>query len=252
MSKANFGCPNCHSYEPINFFNWKLAQSPSDENYSFIRKFVPTGKCKFGETYESICCGSKWYLHDGIFMYLINPLRQQILDSWSNRDLGVPDKFKPVLTSIGANLIEGGSISKEYPCRVRFKDGTVSEFTILSLVTLPPDFEEAIDGKCTEKYAYIDEIAEVTKSEFALPISIRKETMKPSEMAMGSYVSIIVSDCHGRAFELSPFENFAVPKLDEPIRILDSNQQNSVSPRRLARVATKRVIADPFNSLRLV
>lgn len=246
MAIKNHSCPNCQTSETINFFNWRLAQDPKDENHRFVTNIVPVKNLKFGEIYQSVCCGSKWYLHDGIFLYLINPLRQIILDEWTSRDLQVADKFKPILASIGANSKHGMFSVQEYPCEVEFGNKTRSEFAIINLVTLPPDFEEAIYGSRSKSYSFVDEVINVKASRFALPLQIRKETMNPSEVGMGGYSPIPVSDAHGNVFNLSPFENFTDPKLDEPVRILDFKKSLSANPVALQKMPVHQVIADPF------
>lgn len=239
-------CPNCQDLKPFDSFNWETAQDPRDEYHPYIANITPVNKVKFGEIYQSVCCDSKWYLH-GRIMYLVNPSRQIILDEWMSRDLRVTDRFQSVLASIGANP------SGEYPCEVEFRDKTKNEFCFICLVTLPPDFEEAAWRVFTEeqpeKYSWIDEVVNIKKSRFALPLVVRKALSDfAAHQGERMYVRARIFDAHGRGFGIDPYQTFTNLKLDEPITVVDFYEVLAKNPGVVAldEVPVHTIIADPF------
>ncbi|MBF0208724.1 MAG: hypothetical protein HQK53_17795 [Oligoflexia bacterium] len=240
------GCPNCQSADAINFFNWELTQQLTNENHKYVNNFQSLGNFKFGELYKSVCCGSKWYLHAGIFMYLVTPLRQKILDEWSRRNLTLSTVFKNVLASIGSNLIRGISVLKEYPVMAKFEDEKVNEFCIITLTTLPPGFEETTSKKNSENYVYIDQVRVLEKSKFALPGNVRKNTTNPIEIGMGGYAPIFVMDNNGHVYKIPAFESFSPHEIPGPIIIVDTQITQEKNVVTYERVPILRIIADPF------
>jgi hypothetical protein len=241
MSKI--ACPNCETWEAINFINWKLAQHPLETYHPPIQHIIYEKPFKYGALYRSQCCGSEWYLWNELFLFLINPIRKIILEEWGNKNLKIPDRFESVLDEIG-------SIDHKYPCKIEFKNKEINDFCLLKLTTFPPGFFEAFYGEKTENI-YIDEIENIEPSRYALPQLVRNETMNPVEFRMGSYLPVMIEDGNGQTHKIYPFECFTRSEIVKPISKIYplpfKNLENVNCHYTHHPVQVKTVIADPIS-----
>lgn len=241
-----YQCIHCQSEDPINFVNWNSARQPTDENFDTFRALSKVQDIKSGSIYQSRCCDSRWYLDQGVFMYLLTPYREEVLKRWVSRDLRVPDRLRFILNGIGyAKFSELYNESRDYPCAIKFKDGTENHFCIVNLTTLPPDFDPI--GKSNLRFRYMDEVADVFPSKYALPQFIRNVTMDgwKLEVRMGCYASTYVK-IGTHIYEVPAFQSFVPIEIFEKPSIVSASELESLGFYEISPIQPLNVVADPF------
>ncbi len=194
------GCPYCLS-GIVSSFDWRRAsQDPEDdlertyvENLEFVRDL------KFGRLFRCRVKDCQWHLDvDGSRMAIIEPDVADLLVDWSDRDLLPSAAQMTVLDRIG---VSGGDTYgnwaefRDYPCKCLTKDGEEIDLCIVRIQKTPP---EAMFGG---RIIFIDDVAHITESDFALSARVREFALQAPEARM-SYAPSFIRAPDGRGYTL--------------------------------------------------
>lgn len=133
-------------------------------------------------------CDSLFLKHDTLIDRL-NDRKIDLLTRWNKSEQIIEAKFIGLLKEIG--IIEGWYETILIPCKVQTKTNEILDFCLLVFTELPP-FQE-IYFKNYENVFMINEIADIYKSEYSLPLSIRKLTRNQREAGMGFTPTVLES-----------------------------------------------------------
>jgi hypothetical protein len=163
-------------------FNWQYVQKNDDfdlpRDKSIYINHLPL---KSGTLFECKACGTHWYLDsEEHFMNHVKESKIQLIHEWSSSVILFTEAQKSILGQIGSTLLHGyyGSQSNETPCSVKTKSGEVLDLSIITIQKHAP-FED------WRSYRLASEIEEITPSQYALPLKVRKATSQAGEIRMG-------------------------------------------------------------------
>jgi len=176
-------------------------QLPDDSDVNAIaRNQVFVKKMKFGRLHRCKNCGQYWFLDDeGVILWRVNADMTDLLFQWDNTSL-LPNKA-PIksLQKIGSSQITRDE-SINIPCGIITKTGEFIEPASVEFSKFPP-----LSGNPQETILGCD-ILKIVKTDFALPLEVRKETQRAREIHMGYAPTEI--EVHGYIFILNGAEDF--------------------------------------------
>ena len=175
----------------------------NDSSY-LDRTFTLFQKLRDNKTVILKCntCDSLFIKHDT----LINKLNDRNLDllkRWNTSDLIINSKYIGLLTEIG--IIEGWYNTIMIPCKTKTKKNEILDFCLLVFTDLPPWQEVYLDNY--DNVFMINEIADIYKSDYSLPLDIRKLTRNQREAGMG-FTPTVLESSDGKQFCLNGSNDF--------------------------------------------
>jgi hypothetical protein len=189
-------CTSCRRHERIAF-NWKHRP---------VSVFERIGNLKFGEHYRCKVCGMSWFLDEesrGANMCSIPDEYQPLLPEWNRRPLRPTPEVFEALRRIGGTPPEGHgreSRSVSVPCRITTKRGERLDFTRVVFQKTPP-------LRLETKLFFIDKIASVEPSEYAMSRELRLVTSKAEELRM-CFSPTLVEAPNGRLYVINGWPDF--------------------------------------------
>jgi hypothetical protein len=173
-------CPICGTEEKYIAFNWKMAMEGYKEFKYFVHGLKLKEDLKSGSLYQCLNCSSYWYLEKkGNTMIYVEDMN--LIYKWNCKKYHIEDYIYNKLSLIGAtppDLYGNRKDFIEVPCKVRTKENEIIDLSLIRFQSTPPQHTES-------NIRFIDEIHDVTASEFALPARVRVATSKAPEISMG-------------------------------------------------------------------
>lgn len=187
-------------------FNWRLAKVGGiKELAGYASGLNIVRKLKFGEHYSCIQCNTNWFLNENnVLMEIIPSSRMDLVEEWNGRELVPSKQIVAELKRIGATPPDVHGNMAEFvqvPCKCLTKDGRVIDFCVVTFQMKPP-----IDDHY-ENVIFIDEVADVSESEYALSPKVRKASSDAREARMG-FAPTLVQSKRGKRFVLNWTTNF--------------------------------------------
>jgi len=200
------GCPKCQG-ECVEQCNWKWLRSPAGRKHFPLKLTLSQRrKLRFGRLLACDDCGQEWFLDESrTMLYLLEKDQLPLFERWSRRALRVPAAIRPKLAAIGATPPDLYGNDKEFiwiPCAAKFKKGGWTDLALISLQKIPP-----VSGLNYKKTRFLDEVADVRPSAYAVPRDVRAVAAKSEEILNG-YQPTFVSTSDGKAFTLVGTVNF--------------------------------------------
>lgn len=183
-SDPPLGCPKCLNGSTI--FNWHRSNADAatdSEAEAYVRSLEFIGIQKRREVYRCRKCRKEWGLDErGIFLEMLRPNEQGSWAGW------IATRYEPTLEQLdrvleigasGENADWAGDEFREVPCRCRLHSGEEIDYCVVrfsdELPKLDNDFKRLL---------MIDEIKDISASEFALSRKVRKATYEAEEIRM--------------------------------------------------------------------
>lgn len=164
-------CPRCHHKSVFE----------SEVDVQVLEKLPQE---KFGNFYRCTRCQTVWYrqTHGTKFLAYDQSVGDYVLE-WAQRDLRPSMPVKEVLS--GIKNISSDKQYEVYTAQVVLKDGRVYPCALIYIEQTPP----APSWYSKKNFFYLDQVAEISPSEFSYPYSIAKRawylrTTKPFEFAL--------------------------------------------------------------------
>lgn len=211
------GCPRCVESGPFHgdilWFAWDYGRSgdmtASDGRTIRVDPIRRVEGLRFGDLWRCETCGQEWWQpqHNdpNSGLYAIKPSRRDLLDKWNRDSLRPSRESYRLLRDIGGVLTEMyASVQRIIvPCAVTLSSGVREDFALFSFQSSPP-----IQGG---RIALCSDVLDVRTSPFALPLSVRAESLHAQERSNG-FAPTFVRAPNGRAMCLNWLNHF----LDEP------------------------------------
>jgi len=184
MSDQPMNCPICNSYPYEIGFNVEYAKSGKDiRKQSYIEHIVPLRSLKFGYLHRCPINKQYWYCDDdGLFMYRVEPDKEEFLFSWNEMALVLSENQRVALAEIGGtleNIYGSGKDEVRIPCATISDSGETID-PCMVLVTKHPPIDRV------ENRIELDLKGRVfVPSEYALPKNVRLATLRAEEIRMG-------------------------------------------------------------------
>lgn len=193
-------CPNCGTTKYINF-------SLEEYRANFLSTLENFDVCKYGRLLRCKKCNAFWFISEkNIIMDYISEDHIQLFNEWNNRNLIASNSILNKLKSIGATPPDiYGNLNNfvRVPCQCITKSGHKMDFCVVSFQKSPPNHFQLSEGKLL----FIDEVADVQESEYALSMKVRTQTSLAEELRYG-FSPTPVHTRDGKTFILNGVTNF--------------------------------------------
>ncbi len=147
-------------------------------------------------------CDSLFLKHDTLIDKL-NDSNIDLLNRWDSSNQVIDGSFIGLLKEIG--IIEGWYNTILIPCKAKTKKQEILDFCLLVFTDLPPWQEVYTDNY--DNVFMINEILDIYKSDYSLPLEIRKLTRNQREAGMG-FTPTVLESSDGRLFCLNGSNDF--------------------------------------------
>jgi uncharacterized C2H2 Zn-finger protein len=184
---------NCDSY-------WENRKNSTFLNTNFTR----LKKLRDNQTDILRCnkCDNLFYKHKTVINKL-NDKNIDLLNRWNSTEQIIDSNYFGLLKEIG--IIEGWYNTILIPCKVLTKEKKELDFCLLVLSDLPP-FQEIYSNNYDNVFM-INEIVDIYKSDYSLPLEIRKSTRNQREAGMG-FTPTVLESPNGKLFCLNGSNDF--------------------------------------------
>ena len=219
-------CPICDGADRTVRFNWRLSSETSQGEFKkYTRTLLEKNPLKVGFLFECPTCGQQWYL-DGLreMMTVIPRNKTALIEKWNASPLFLSSDLFKKAKSIGATPVHQNSTERNYaevPCKVLTRKGENIDKCLLLFRNGPPleSYGRAI--------GFIQDIADLTPSDYALPFEVRAASSQSKETRTGSALTPVESN-QGVRFNLNWAVNFFDKKniQGKDIHLLMLNPQN--------------------------
>lgn len=193
-------CPNCGTTKYLNF-------STQEYRNNFKNTLENFDICKYGRLLRCKKCFSYWFISgNNIVMEYISENHINVFNEWNKRNLFADNYILKKLMNIGATPPDIYGNLKEFvriPCKCVTKDGQEIDFCIITFQKLPPNYYQLDEGNIL----FIDEVADVYESEYALSAQVRSKTSLAEEIRM-CFSPTLVCAPDGKKFILNGVTNF--------------------------------------------
>jgi hypothetical protein len=180
-------------------------ETPQGEFKPFTRTLLEKKKLKNGFLFLCPDCGRQWYLDGAREMMTVVPEnKMNLIEKWTSFPLVLPPSLWAKAKLIGAtpaHRIANEPHYAEVPCRVTTLAGDPIDKCLLLFSDRPP--LETL-GKAM---GLINDIADITPSEYALPLAVRTASGQSQETRTGSALTPVESEA-GVRFNLNWTVNF--------------------------------------------
>ena len=178
--KKKIGCPNCYQKDIISFGTDYLE----NKIISLIKLTDEIGGIKI---YKCEKCDTQFYIKENMYERIIDG-QIELLKKWSEKNLVCTDNLKNEIEKIG--LTNDWNLSKTAPCKIELNNGEKFEFTTIKFSNLPPLGYHYTTFK---NIFFIDEIKNISESDYGISAEIRNEAEKSEEKRMGFYPTVLKS-----------------------------------------------------------
>ena len=193
-------CPNCGTTKYFNF-------SMQEYRNNFKNTLEHHDICKYGRLFRCSKCYGYWFISDNnTVMEYVSENHIDTLRKWNKRNL-IADKYIfEKLMSIGDTPPDIYGNFKEFvriPCKCVMNGGQEIDFCIVSFQKTPPNYHQLAEGNIL----FIDEVADVQESEYALSVKVRSKTSLAKEIRM-CFSPTLVCAPDEKKFILNGITNF--------------------------------------------
>ena len=178
--KKKSGCPNCYQNDVISFGTDYLE----NKFISSIKSTVEIGGINI---YECEKCKTQFFKRENMYERIIDG-QIEFLKKWTETDLVCPDNLRKEIGKIG--YTDDWNSNKIVPCKIELNNGQSYDFTTIKFSNEPPLGHYFSTFK---NIFLIDEIKNVSESEYGIYLEIRKEAEKAEERRMGFYPTVLKS-----------------------------------------------------------
>ena len=197
-------CEACRAGGMISF-NWAFAQERgSAEDLDRIAPLVLWKDLRRGRLFRCNVCHQVWHLDGrGQIMTHVAQERLPLVLKWDEEPILLTEEQQARLEQIGPtppDLYGNWSDRRVTPCRVTTTTGEVVD---PAMVCVQPEAPIQVDMD----FRLGNEVADVTVSEFALPLDVRLASSRAEEMRMGFSPSLIEMP-DGKRFVLNGMTSF--------------------------------------------
>ncbi len=177
MSPADVGCPRCAEGKQYIDYRWNDGDA---QKRGYVDSLREVKKLKMGSLHCCPKCNTSWYLKTwgkGIQdMCYIEERNLPLLEEWNNKKLKIEKPLLEKLQHIKATPLPHAYDYIQIPCAVRLKDGSNRDFCMINIRKMPPIGEY--------QYLLMDDVADVSESEYALSQKVRLATSLAEEITM--------------------------------------------------------------------
>ena len=203
--EAKPGCPSCDGMG-YKSFNWEMAQERTGDEIDKYPKYLEKEQfLKFGDLYRCPICDEKWFLDPKEqFMIVVPKDRLALLWDWHSRQLYLNKELLSKAKSIGTNpsrIYEANSEHVAIPCKVTTRKSEDIDFSMIVFQTGHP-----IDTQA-KNIRFVDEIADIEQSKYALPSAVRIACSRAEEVSM-TFAPTYVQTSDGQPFVLNWMPSF--------------------------------------------
>ncbi len=184
-------CPKCEGKRTIGFA-WDIP-----EHRGYVQALALLAPLKFGKLYACQTCRAQWYLDEKQSLAnLVAPDQEQRVREWGSRRLRPSSELSEVLKTIGGVPTKEAheALGVSIPCKCVMKDGEIVDFGLVEFGRDP--------GLRCKRVRFIDEIASIQASRYALPPDVRIASYNASEISM-SFAPTLVVGPHDQKFVLN-------------------------------------------------
>lgn len=197
-------CETCRAGGVVSF-NWDFAQERgSAEDLDRVAPFVPWKDLRRGTLFRCNVCGQVWHLDGGgQIMTHVADERLPLVLQWNEEPIALTEDLQARLEQIGPtppDVYGNWSDRRVTPCRVATITGEVVDPAMVC-VQLEAPIQVGMDFRLG------NEVADVTESEFALPLDVRLASSRAEEMRNGFSPSLIQMP-DGNRFVLNGMTSF--------------------------------------------
>jgi hypothetical protein len=176
--KKKSGCPNCYQKDIISFG----ADYLENKIISLIKLTDEIGKIQI---YKCEKCNNQFYRNGNMYERIFDG-QIELLKSWNERNLICPDNLNEEIEQIG--LTNDWNLNRIAPCKIELKNGEKFEFTTIKISNKPPLGHYY---KTFKNIFFIDEVENISESDYGISIEIRNNAEKAKEKRMGFYPTIL-------------------------------------------------------------
>jgi hypothetical protein len=197
-------CHACGAGARVSF-NWRCANElSSQENLSLISSFAYWKELRRGVLYRCKVCDEVWHL-DGNAEELthVQPERLSLVLDWNREPIPLLPSISDALERIGPtppDLYGNGKERRVTPCKVISRSGESFEMAMVC-------FQQDAPVQDHMHFRLGSEIAKITESPFALPLSVREASSRAEEMRMG-FSPTLIEMLDGKRFVLNGMTSF--------------------------------------------
>jgi hypothetical protein len=192
--KKKSGCPNCYEKDIISFGTDYLEK----KIISLISLIDEVGGIKI---YECEKCNTQFYIHGNMYERIIKG-QIELLKNWSEKSLVCSENLKNEIKKIG--LTNDWNLNRIAPCKIELKNGKIFEYVTLKITNEPPLGYHLSTFK---NIFFIDEVKNISESDFGVSLDIRKQAEKSEEKRMGFYPTVLKNN-EGKKFILNGISLF--------------------------------------------
>lgn len=199
-------CHACGAGASVSF-NWRYAhERGSPEDLKQIALFSLWKRLRRGSLYRCRICDEVWHLDSySERMTHVEPDRLDLVLEWDREAINLAEHLTVVIRQIGPtppDVYGNGRERRVTPCAVETTSGELFE-NALVCVQLDAPVQHYMQFKLGS------EIARISESPFALPLSVREASSRAEEMRMGFYPTLIEMPDE-RRFVLNGMTSFMV------------------------------------------
>lgn len=147
-------------------------------------------------------CNNTFLKHDTL-IHKLDSKSLDLLNRWNSSSQKLNPNDINILKEIG--IIEGWHDTILIPCKAKTKTKNTLEYCLLIFTDLPP-FQEVYNDNYKNVFM-INEITEISKSDYSLPVNIRKLTRNQREAGMG-FTPTVLEAPDGKLFCLNGSNDF--------------------------------------------
>lgn len=177
-TKKKSGCPNCYEQNTISFGIDYLE----NKIIPLIQLTDEIGGIKI---YKCQKCTTQFYINGNMYEKIFDG-QIELLKKWSEINLVCPESLKKEIEKIG--LTNDWNLSRIAPCKIELNNGEKFEFTTIKFSNEPPLGHHYTTFK---NIFFIDEIKNISESDFGISLEIRNKAEKAEEKRMGFYPTIL-------------------------------------------------------------
>ena len=197
-------CNACRAGE-ITSFNWAFAnERGTADDVDRVAPFVPWKELRRGRLFRCNVCHQVWHLDSrSQLMTHVTEERLPLVLKWNEEPIALTEDQQAWLEQIGPtppDTYGNWSDRRVTPCRVTTATGEVIDPAMIC-VQLEAPVAFGLDFRLGT------EVADVTESEFALPLEVRLASSRAEEMRMGFSPSLIEMP-DGKKFVLNGMTSF--------------------------------------------
>lgn len=176
--KKKTGCPNCYQKDIISFGIDYLQ----NKIISLIKLTNEIGGIKI---YKCEKCNTQFYINGNMYERIIEG-QIELLKMWSEKNLNCTDNLKGQIEKIG--LTNDWNLSRIAPCKIELINGEKFEFATIKFSNQPP---LGYHYSTFKNILFIDEVKNISESEYGISLRIRNKAEKAEEKRMGFYPTIL-------------------------------------------------------------